>query len=163
MSQPEVWLRGPVPGYAPELQPIAHALLQAREELGRVETLPDDRLEVRPGQSASIGYHLRHVAGSLDRLFTYARGEPLSPAQLDALRAEAAPGSGTRVLTGAALAAIDGALAQLQTTPAAALDEVRAVGRAGLPATVRGLLFHAAEHTTRHVGQMLTLLRVLDG
>jgi hypothetical protein len=36
---PEVWLRGPLPGMPPLLQPVAHALLQAREEL--VELLHD--------------------------------------------------------------------------------------------------------------------------
>ena len=89
MSEPEVWLRGPLPGYAPELQPVAHALLQAHEDLERAASLPAEQLEARPGKSASIGYHLRHLAGSLDRLTTYARGEQLSDAQMTALRAEA--------------------------------------------------------------------------
>jgi hypothetical protein len=32
----------------------------------------------------------------------------------------------------------------------------RLVGRLKLPSTVVGLLFHAAEHTQRHVGQAAT-------
>jgi uncharacterized damage-inducible protein DinB len=31
-----------------------------------------------------------------------------------------------------------------------------------LPSTVLGLLFHAAEHTTRHAGQIATLVRVVS-
>jgi uncharacterized damage-inducible protein DinB len=162
MAEPEVWLRGPVPGYHAELQPAAHALLQAREDLARTATLPDDRLEIRAGDSASIGYHLRHLAGSLDRLCTYARGEQLSQAQLHALRTEATSSAQPAgALVEHAQHAIDAALAQLRATPATALGEPREVGRGKLPSTVRGLLFHAAEHTTRHVGQVITLMRVL--
>jgi hypothetical protein len=51
---------------------------------------------------------------------------------------------------------IDTAMEQLRGTPPAMLLEERKVGRAGLPATVLGLLVHAAEHTTRHVGQAMT-------
>lgn len=163
MGAPEVWLRGAVPGYAAELQPVVHALLQAREDVAAAASLPPDQLEARAGRSASIGYHLRHLAGSLDRLCTYARGEALSAAQLTVLRAEATSGGeSAEQLVAAATAAIEAALAQLRTTAAASLDEARAVGRAQLPSTVRGLLFHAAEHTTRHVGQVLTLKRVLE-
>ena len=86
-STPEVWLRGPVPGVDRALMPVAHALLQAREGVERVtaEATPDE-LWQRPGGAASAGYHLQHLAGSLDRLFTYARGEPLDDAQRAALR-----------------------------------------------------------------------------
>src|SRR4051812_24764180 len=92
MSEPEVWLRGPVPEVAPLLQPVAHSLLQCRNEVH--ETVPSlERAHVwaRPGGAASIGYHLRHAVGSLDRLLTYARAEQLSPAQLDALAVEGRP------------------------------------------------------------------------
>src|SRR5206468_266425 len=88
MTQPEVWLRGPLPGYFDELQPVAHSLLQVREELGRLPPLPSVQLWARPGGIASIGFHLKHVAGSLDRLLTYAAGKPLSAAQANYLASE---------------------------------------------------------------------------
>jgi hypothetical protein len=44
----------------------------------------------------------------------------------------------------------------------ATLLEPRRVGRAGLPATVIGLLFHGAEHSTRHAGQAITTARILQ-
>src|SRR5438552_13201428 len=92
MPQPEVWLRGPLPDVPALLQPVAHALLQAREEVEDVMTgFPEERLWERPGGVASVGFHLQHLAGVLDRLFTYARGEALNAAQLKALEAEGTP------------------------------------------------------------------------
>lgn len=41
------------------------------------------------------------------------------------------------------------------------LLEPRSVGRAQLPSTLLGLLVHAAEHTQRHVGQLLVTARIL--
>jgi uncharacterized damage-inducible protein DinB len=161
---PEVWLRGPLPGYAPALMPVAHALLQAREDVERVA--PDATVEElwqRPGQAASAGYHLQHLAGSLDRLLTYARGESLDDAQHAALAQEGAPGVSGPVLAAAVLAQIDRALDQLRRTPVETLEEVREVGRARLPSTVLGLLVHAAEHTSRHAGQLITTLKAVRG
>src|SRR5712691_4979754 len=101
---PEVWLRGPIPGVPALLQPVAHSLLQCREELrARLEERTPEQIWARPSGVASIGFHARHAAGSLDRLFTYARGERLSAAQLAALAAEAQPDLTPRV--GAALVA----------------------------------------------------------
>lgn len=162
-SAPEFWLRGPVPGIDPLLMPAAHALLQAREDLERVTAgLDDDRLWLRPGGAASAGFHLQHLAGSLDRLFTYARGEVLDDRQRDELRAEGTPVP-SAALVDRALQTIDRALDQLRTTAREAVFERREVGRAKLPATVIGLLFHGAEHTTRHVGQLITTLKVVNG
>src|SRR5919109_3147653 len=91
-QQPEPWLRGPVPDIAPLLQPVAHALLQAVEDIRRAVTpLDHEALWARPGGAASVGFHVRHAAGALDRLFTYARGEMLSEAQRAALARETAP------------------------------------------------------------------------
>ena len=163
-SAPEVWLRGPLPGYAPPLMPIAHALLQAREDVERIATdATAEELWERPGNAASAGYHLRHLAGSLDRLLTYARGEPLNEAQRAALAQEGVPGVPGRVLVPAVLAQIDHALDQLRRTPLEKLGEAREVGRDRLPSTVLGLLYHAAEHTSRHVGQLITTLKVVRG
>ena len=164
-SQPEVWLRGPVPDIPPLLQPAAHALLQCREEFhAALEGLTHDQIWARPGGAASIGFHVRHAAGSLDRLLTYARGEQLSPAQMAAFRGEEypdlAPNAGPRLLAGFD-EAVERALQQLRTTEASTLTESRGVGRAQLPTTVIGLLFHAAEHTQRHAGQVATTVKVL--
>ncbi|MBU6119509.1 DinB family protein [Hymenobacter siberiensis] len=156
----EVWLRGPLPAVPPLLQPVAHALLQAREELTKaLRGFPPALLNERPGGVASVGFHLQHLAGVLDRTFTYARAEALSESQLAALAAENPPlaieSDMVQTLVQRFDAQVDSALAQLRSTDEATLSETRGVGRAQLPSTVVGLLVHAAEHTTRHLGQLL--------
>src|SRR5512147_1792874 len=161
---PEVWLRGPLPGIAPVLMPAAHALVQAREDIAIAAAGAEPtELWDRPGGAASAGFHLRHLAGSLERLLTYARGEKLSPSQLAALGREGEPGAPAAELIAAVQTAIDRALVQLEQTPAATYGEIRPVGRAGLPATVLGLIVHAAEHTSRHAGQFITTLKIARG
>jgi uncharacterized damage-inducible protein DinB len=166
-SPPEVWLRGPVPGVPLQLMPVAHSLLQVLEEIETViRPLSFDELWTRPGGAASIGFHVRHLAGSVDRLLTYARGETLSEAQRSALEGEeraALPADQPALLLRAASEALERALLQVRTTPVATLDEPRSVGRAALPSTVRGLLFHAAEHAQRHAGQIVTTAKIVCG
>lgn len=164
MNQPEVWLRGPLPGIPPLLQPIAHALLQARDEVNTLMVdFPTDKLWHRPAGVASVGFHLQHLTGVLDRLLTYARREALTETQLADLQAEGKPtDTGVAELINQFNNQVDATLAQLKTTDEATLADYRAVGRAGLPSTVMGLLVHAAEHTTRHVGQLLVTTRVVQ-
>ena len=165
-SNPEYWLRGPVAGIPPLLQPVAHALLQSRDEVNALmEGFPAEVLWDRPGGVASPGFHLQHLAGVLDRLLTYARGEALSTLQLEELAAEGRPsgeeGELTRLLERYNIQ-IDNALLQLAGTPELSLTEPRGVGRARIPSTVGGLLFHAAEHSMRHTGQLLVTVRILQ-
>ena len=113
-----------------------------------------------------LGFHLRHLAGSLDRLLTYARGDSLNAAQRAALSEEGRngrPEEPAETLVQAAHDAIDRALAHVRATPLCTLDEVRRVGRAGLSSTVLGLLFHAAEHAQRHSAQIITTSKILKG
>lgn len=164
MPEPEVWLRGPVDGVPAHLQPVAHSLLQCREELGGLLSgMPAARIWRSRGDAASIGFHVRHAIGSLDRLFTYARGAALSDAQRDVLARESV--ADVNLGAGDLLAAFDAAMLraidQLRDTPEAVLTDRRLVGRAQLPSTVIGLLFHAAEHTQRHVGQAITTARFI--
>ena len=162
-ADPEVWLRGPLPDVIPELQPVVHSLMQVREEIAGAATVPDSQLWTKPGGAASIGFHLLHLAGSLDRLLTYARGKTLNAAQRAALEAEAREDAVSRPedLVRLALEAIDAAIVQVRTTPLCTLDEVRDVGRGRLPSTVLGLLFHAAEHAQRHSAQIITTRKVI--
>lgn len=158
----EVWQRGPVPGYPPLLMPVAHSLLQVKEELDAlVATLTDASVWERPGGAASVGFHLRHLGGSTERLLTYARGEGLTASQIDAARREAAETVPLAQLVSELHGALDRALAQVAATDQAQLLEERKVGRAGLPSNVLGLLFHVAEHATRHMGQAITTARIV--
>src|SRR4249920_3625751 len=117
MSEPEVWLRGPIAGVPPHLQPVAHSLLQCREEIERVLAgLTPERIWHAHPSAASIGFHVLHAIGSLDRLFTYARGAALSDAQRQALAQESNPD--TDLTAGDLLAAFDTAVER-------ALDQLR--------------------------------------
>ena len=162
---PEVWLRGPLPGIPPLLMPAAHCLLQCREEIAAVASpLTMEQLWARPGGVASCGFQLRHIAGSLDRLLTYARGDQLTPTQLATLRAEGERGEppvDAATLVAGAEAAIDAAMAVLRNSDPSSVFAPRSVGRAGLQSTVFGLLFHCAEHTHRHTGQLVTTAKMV--
>jgi len=163
----EVWLRGPLEGIPPLLQPVAHALLQARDEVNEMMTgFPEIFLWVKPAGLASPAFHLQHLTGVLDRLFTYARAEALTQHQLTKLALEGKePETGYSVITLLEIfnRQVDETIKQLSETDELTLTEKRGVGRAQLPSTVIGLYVHAAEHTMRHVGQLLVTTRVLVG
>ena len=164
MMQPEAWLRGPLPDMTALLQPVAHALLQAREEVHAImDSFTEERLWERPAGVASVGFHLQHLAGVIDRLFTYARGESLNEMQSAELAAEGKPDPAihSKDLVDSFHTQVDRALDQLRQTNIECLKDYRGVGRAQLPSTVLGLLVHAAEHTQRHVGQLLVTARIL--
>jgi hypothetical protein len=164
MATTEWWQRGPVAGIPGVLQPVAHILLQVRES---VEELTPDLTQAewnaRPAGVASAAFHLRHIRGVIDRLFTYARGEALSADQFAAIRAEGEELLPSEVPT--ALAAlstqVDAALAELRCISVDTLGDFRGVGRAQLPSTVIGCLVHGAEHAMRHVGQLSVTTRIV--
>ena len=162
---PEVWLRGPVENIPSLLQPIAHALLQAREEVNELlQDFPNELLWEKPAGAASTGFHLQHLSGVLDRLFTYAGGSQLDKEQLTALKREGDSGqtlATTAELIEAFNTQVDQALKSLAKIDEQKLSEYRGVGRAQLPSTMMGCLFHAAEHTMRHLGQLIVTVRVV--
>jgi len=160
---PEVWLRGPLPNTPQLLQPVAHALLQAREEVNEmIVGFPNDKLWNKVVGLAPVGFHLKHLTGVLDRLFTYAADEKLNDTQLQYLAAEGTDkGEALMKLINAFNKQVDKAIAQLSATDEKNLTEQRGVGRAQIPSTVIGLFVHSAEHTMRHVGQLLVTVRVI--
>jgi uncharacterized damage-inducible protein DinB len=154
-----------VPGVPPLLQPAAHAFLMSKEDIDRaVDGLTPDQIWASPGGAATIGYHVAHLSGATDRLLTYARGETLTPEQKDTFRAEARL-SDTRAPFEQLLTkwheTIDIAIAQLRAIKEENLLDAREVGRDRLPSNVLGLLFHAAEHASRHTGQVVTTAKVV--
>jgi len=165
-TPPEVWLRGPVPDIQALLQPAAHAILQAGEDvIPIVKDLSPAQLWARPGGAAAIGFHLAHLPGSLDRLLTYSRSQPLTAEQLAALASERTvhddrPELGR--LLARFRAGLEAAIDYLRTVPPDSLLLPREVGRKRLPSTTLGLIFHAAEHSSRHAGQIVTLTRIVQ-
>ena len=164
MANTEWWQRGPIDGVPAALQPVAHILLQVRESVTElVANFTEAEWNARPAGVASSAFHVRHITGVIDRLFTYARGEALSADQFAALRAEGEPLTAAdipRVLD-ALGARVGDALAELRTVDPATLGDFRAVGRAKLPSTVIGCLVHGAEHAMRHVGQLSVTTRIV--
>jgi uncharacterized damage-inducible protein DinB len=165
--EPELWLKGPVAGVPVALQPAANALLQTIEDVRHaLDGLREDEVWVTPGGAASIGFHLIHLVGATDRLCTAARGERLNDAQKaarDAEKTTPSPPPPLAKLIDRVAAAIHAAVDQLRATDPATLAEPRQVGRAGLPTTVGGLLFHAGEHAQRHAGQIVTTAKIVRG
>jgi len=165
MATSEFWLNGPIPTIPSLLQPVAHALLQARREVEEaLAQFPATALWEQPKGVAAVGFHLRHLPGVLDRFFTYARGEQLNEQQLNYLELEAV--NDNSITTAALLKQfsdqVEASIEQLKQTDPAILTEARGVGRKQIPSTVIGLLFHAAEHTMRHTGQLLVTARMLE-
>ena len=163
--QTEVWQRGPIADVPALLQPVAHALLQAQEELDTLmKGFADDKLWERPAGVASAGFHLQHLSGVLDRVFTYAKGQLLTEHQLKQLRDEdIAPNAEWTVekLLERFRQQVANCLQQLKETDETTLTDFRGVGRKLLPSTVIGLLVHGAEHTMRHLGQLHVTVRVV--
>jgi hypothetical protein len=157
----EPWLRGPLAGVHPLLAPTLHAFAQAREDLALwTDGLTDAEIWSRPYGLAPVGFQLRHIAGSVERLTTYLRGEQLTPEQLAAIPKEMDPGPARLTL----LAGINEALRQseqaIRALDPAILMDSRSVGRKQLPTTVMGLVVHLAEHTQRHVGELIVTTKL---
>lgn len=163
-NQPEVWLRGPIEGIPDQLQPAVHALLQSIEDTEKyLNGFPDNLLWQKPFGRASVGFHLQHLTGVLDRLMTYAKTKSLSEEQFKFFRNE---GNADTKTTSVQLLEkfkkkVDEAVQYFKTLNGSDLTESRSVGRKKLPTTTLGLLFHAAEHSQRHVGQLLVTASVL--
>ena len=161
----EIWLRGALPGIPALLQPCAHALLQARDEVNfALDGFDEKLLWKRLAGIASVGFHLQHLTGILDRLFTYAKGEQLSQTQLEYLASEGKEFEEENIveyLINQFNTQVSKSIEQLQNTDEHSLTAFREVGRKKMPSTVIGLLFHAAEHTMRHTGQLIVTVKVL--
>ena len=163
-NQPEVWQCGPIENIPALLQPVAHALLQAGNELTEMmQGFPDALLWHRLAGTASPAFHLQHLSGVLDRVFTYARNETLTEEQLDFLAKEGKENDSISVgyLVAQFKTQVALALQQLSATDTNTLTEARYIGRKKIPTTTIGLLFHAAEHTMRHTGQLYVTVKVL--
>ena len=161
----EYWLKGPIPEIPALLQPVAHALLQVQKELKELMVdFDESNLWIRPKGVASVGFHLQHLVGVLDRLFTYADGKALSEIQLDYLKKEGVENKNitSEVLTYNFDIQVERTLEVLKRIKPEVLTAARFVGRKQIASTVIGLIFHAAEHTTRHFGQLLVTVKTLQ-
>ena len=160
-STVEPWLRGPVAGLNAYVMPVFFTFAQVREDLA-THTAGLSREQVwRNIGTSSLGFHLKHIAGSIDRLTTYLFAGQLNPKQLANLEQESHAGEELSELLERVEQSLQNSEEMLRALHPDALHEPRAVGRRGLPTTVIGLIVHLAEHTQRHLGQAITVSQVL--
>ena len=158
---PEPWLRGPIPNVHPLISPMLYAFQQAREDLAtHTAGLTIEQIWATTHGLGSLGFHIRHIAGSTSRLITYLEGNQLSEHQLAELRTEPEPGASIQNLLAGMERSFEHAEAVVRALNPADLAAPREVGRKRLPTTVIGLLTHIAEHTQRHVGQAISAAKL---
>jgi len=160
----EPWLRGTLTEVDAARRQVLHALELAGEDVSRwCEGLTEEEMEARPLGLPSVGFQLRHIVRSLDRLLTYAEGQQLSAAQMEALRSEMEDKAGREATFMEFAKGLEVAVGRVMAISPGSYEEVRGVGRKKLQSTVGGLLVHCAEHTQRHVGQAVTTAKVVVG
>jgi DinB superfamily len=160
----EPWLRRTLVEVDAVRRQVLHALELAQQDVDRwCAGLSDAEMNTRPFGVASVAFHLRHIAGSLDRLLTYAEGGALSGEQMDALHSEMDEVASAEVVLAELRAGLGEARQRVMMISPGSYEESRGVGRARLPSTVGGLLVHCAEHTQRHIGQAITTAKVVVG
>lgn len=159
---PEPWLRGPIAGVNTLVAPLLYAFQHAREDLEiHTEGLTIEQVWLTRHGLGSVGFHLRHIAGSTDRLITYLQGGQLSERQMAALELEeTTDGMGREQLLAEMDRVFHNAERVVREIDAGCLADPREVGRKRLPSTVIGLLTHIAEHIQRHVGQAVSAARL---
>lgn len=158
----EPWMRGthtdvPAPGRA-----VLHALELAMEDLKKwTEGLTDAEIQCQPFGLMPVARHLRHIARSTDRLLTYAEGQQLSEEQLKTFKAEPHGEEPLVALLDEVEASFRNAAERIRALAESDLEARRGIGRKQLPASAGGALIHVADHTQRHVGQVVTTAKVL--
>jgi hypothetical protein len=159
----EPWLRGNLTEIDSVRRGVLHALEQAAEDVMRwCGDLSDAEMEARLFGLASVGFHLRHIARSLDRLLTYAEGERLDSTQLEKLRTEM-DGDWHEATLVEFMDGLEVAMVRVRRLQPETFEETRGVGRMCQPSSVGGVLVHCAEHTQRHVGQAITTAKMVIG
>ena len=163
-QQPEPWLRGTLTEVPAVHRAVLHALQSAEEDLEKwCKPLSAQEWNGRPGGAASVGFHLRHIARSLDRLLTYAEKSQLNEHQLAILKSEGDGNGEPEQLWSELEAAFRDARRRIIAMVGKDLEEAREVGRRKSPTTLGGLLVHVGDHTQRHVGQAITTAKIVKG
>lgn len=152
----EPWLTGRLAGTHPVIAAVLYSLEQARHDLDKwCSELPEENFWRPSGDIASVGFQVRHIAGSLDRLLTYAMGDQLSADQLARLERENDRNRSRDEIFAEWRAVVSRAEEFVAGADPERFAEPRTVGRQRLPTTLGGLLVHMSEHTQRHVGEAI--------
>lgn len=158
----EPWMSGTHAEIPAVGRAVLHALDLALDDLAKwTEGLTDTEVHSRSLGLPAVAFHLKHIARSTDRLLSYAEGKQLSPEQLTALKAEQAGDETLAELLAEVEASFNDAAERVRVLATADFDTPRGVGRKQLPTSIGGALIHVADHTQRHVGQVVTTAKVL--
>jgi uncharacterized damage-inducible protein DinB len=159
----EPWLRGTHTDVPAVGRAVLHALELALEDITKwTSGLSYAEVHSQPLGLPSVSFHLKHIARSVDRILSYAEGNALTAEQLAALKSEqAGEESLSDMLTEVESAVADAAL-RIRNLSSDDLNVPRGVGRKQLPTSIGGALVHVADHTQRHVGQVVTTVKVLQ-
>lgn len=158
----EPWLRGTLTEVDAVRRGVLHALELTREDVARwCNELTEEQLEARPFGLPSVGFQMRHMVRSLDRLLTYAEGQQLNEAQLVSMKSEMESQGRREELFAEFERGIESAMQRVRAIAPTTYEEARGVGRKVMPTSVGGLLVHCADHTQRHVGQLVTTAKVV--
>jgi uncharacterized damage-inducible protein DinB len=158
----EPWMRGTHTNVSAVGRAVIHALELAIEDIARwTAGLTDAEVHAKPLGLPSISFHLKHIARSVDRILTYAEGGQLTTEQLAALKTEFEGNEPLAEIMVELKASFENADERVRTLAKADLETPRGVGRKKLPTSVGGALIHVADHTQRHVGQVVTTAKVL--
>jgi uncharacterized damage-inducible protein DinB len=160
----EPWLRGTHADVPAVGRAVLHALELAEDDVNKwTEGLSDAEVHAQPLGLTAVATHLKHIAGSVDRILTYAEGNQLTAEQLAVMKAEQAGTETLEELLAAVRASFENAGERVRALSGGDFGASRAVGRKLLPTSMGGALVHVADHTLRHVGQVVTTAKVLKG
>jgi hypothetical protein len=159
---PEPWLRGTLTDLPAVHRAVIHALELAREDIQKwCGDLSETELNTAITGIAPVAFHLKHIGGSMDRLLTYAEGSRLTAEQITFMKSELDAATRREEVFSDLSDAFERSVCRVRAMAAVNLDEVRTVGSKQLPSSVGGLLIHVAEHTQRHVGQVITTAKLV--
>jgi hypothetical protein len=161
----EPWLRGGHDDLDPLQAAVLYSFEHAKADIEKwTSTLSEEQLWHQHGTVGSPGWHARHIAGSVDRLTTYAAGGQLGEAQLAALQDEKQPGGPSQPeLLAYINETLDRCGNTIRSLDPSTWRSVRGIGRKRVPVPLGVLLVHIAEHTQRHVGELIVTVKLVRG
>jgi uncharacterized damage-inducible protein DinB len=158
----EPWLRGTHSDVPSVGRAVVHALELGLDDLAKwTAGLSDAEVHAQPLGVPAVAFHLRHIGRSVDRILSYAEGNQLTAEQFTALKAEQIGNETLAELMAEVEASFSNAAERVRVLAAADFNTFRGVGRKQLPTSIGGALIHVADHTQRHVGQVVTTAKVL--
>jgi len=158
----EPWISGTHAEVPAVGRAVLHAFDLALDDLTKwTNGLTDAEVHAHPLGLPPVAFHLRHIARSTDRLLSYAEGNQLSAEQLTALKSEQSGDEPLSALLSEVEVSFSNAADRIRVLATANFDTFRGVGRKQLPTSIGGALVHVADHTQRHVGQVVTTAKVI--